>query len=137
MRKRLVRVLAVLRLIEAQPRLWTRGELARRFGVSERQTDNDLRLLRLAGYDLRRHRGGYVVYPDEVLYQEALQMQHQELEKRRARNRERSQMLRERRRAAGLCLACGKPTADHVRCPACHEAMLARQRRKRRRSGTG
>jgi predicted DNA-binding transcriptional regulator YafY len=55
--KRLVRVLHMLRLIQSEPRQWTRARLAAHFGISERMCDNDIRLLRLAGVDIRRHRG--------------------------------------------------------------------------------
>jgi len=34
--KRLVRVLSMLRLIESEPRQWTRARLAEHFGVTER-----------------------------------------------------------------------------------------------------
>ena len=51
---RLVRVLKMARLIQEEPGKWTRARLAEHFRVSERMVDHDLRLLRLAGYDLRR-----------------------------------------------------------------------------------
>lgn len=63
---RLVRVIAVLRLIEAQPRSWTREKLAARFGVSLRAIDKDVHLLRRAGVDVRRHHGGYQVHGEPV-----------------------------------------------------------------------
>jgi predicted DNA-binding transcriptional regulator YafY len=59
--ERLVRLLAIARLVSTSLRWWTRARLAEHFGVAERTIDKDLALLRAAGFFLRRHRGGYAV----------------------------------------------------------------------------
>jgi predicted DNA-binding transcriptional regulator YafY len=51
---RLIRVLAILRAIETEPRQWTRADLAELHGVSERMIDNDLRAM----HALRKPRVG-------------------------------------------------------------------------------
>lgn len=58
--KRIGRVLRILRIIDAQPRQWTRARLAQELEVSERAIDNDLQLIRHSlRYDLKRSRAGY------------------------------------------------------------------------------
>jgi predicted DNA-binding transcriptional regulator YafY len=59
--KRIGRVLRIIQLISAQPRIWTRRSLAVEFELSERMVDNDLQLIRHAlRFELRRsHREGY------------------------------------------------------------------------------
>jgi predicted DNA-binding transcriptional regulator YafY len=58
--KRIGRVLRILRLIDAQPRQWTRAGLADELEVSERAIDNDLQLIRHSlRYELCRTRTGY------------------------------------------------------------------------------
>jgi predicted DNA-binding transcriptional regulator YafY len=59
--RRLARVLLILRLIQDEPREWTRERLSERFRTSARMLDNDLQLLRSVGYDIRRHRTGYAL----------------------------------------------------------------------------
>ena len=56
---RLVRLLEMACLIAEEPGKWTRLRLAEHFRVSERMVDHDLRLLRLAGYVLRRRDRAY------------------------------------------------------------------------------
>jgi biotin operon repressor len=117
---RLVRVLRILRLIQQTPWTWTRAALAEHLGMSKRMIDNDLRLLRLAGYDVRRrcgggyYLGGYDAAPGPSAA-EAI------LARRRQQMREHTRAMRARRRAAGLCIACGKRPADpaHTRCAPC------------------
>ena len=116
--KRLVRVLSMLRLIESEPRQWTRARLAEHFGVTERMCDNDLALLRLAGYDVRRHPGGYAV--GDATSDAAKEQERERADRRRASKRERVRELRERRKAAGQCITCGKPAErPHTRCAEC------------------
>lgn len=62
---RLVRVLRVLRSIQEEPGQWTRERLCAELGVSPRMMDNDILVLRAAGYDIRRHRGGYAIADTE------------------------------------------------------------------------
>lgn len=58
--KRVSRVLRIVQLVSAQPRVWTRGRLAGKFEVSERTIDKDLQLVRHGlRFDLRRSAGGY------------------------------------------------------------------------------
>jgi predicted DNA-binding transcriptional regulator YafY len=58
----------MLRLIQEEPRTWTRARLAEHFEISERMCDKDLALLRQAGYDPRRFAGGYALgdRPDQA-----------------------------------------------------------------------
>jgi predicted DNA-binding transcriptional regulator YafY len=44
--KRIGRVLRIIQLISAQPRVWTRKGLAERFELSERMLDSDFQLIR-------------------------------------------------------------------------------------------
>jgi DNA-binding IclR family transcriptional regulator len=120
--RRLVRVLSMLRLIEHEPREWTRARLAEHFGVTERMADNDLALLRQAGYDVRRHPGGYAL--GDATSDAARKQEQARAELRRAGKRERARALRERRKAAGLCITCGMPAErPHTRCAECLAKM--------------
>jgi predicted DNA-binding transcriptional regulator YafY len=77
--KRIGRVLRIVQLIGAQPRVWTRRRLAESLEVSERMIDNDLQLIRHAvRLVLRRGAGGYyfvgspMVKPVDLSIAEAL-----------------------------------------------------------------
>lgn len=56
---------------------------------------------------------------------EACRDKHRESEARNdpgfERRKERKKVLREQRRAAGLCIDCGHPSEGHVRCLRCRE----------------
>src|SRR5689334_13009399 len=54
--KRVVRLLWMISLIANEPRRWTRRRLADKFEVSERQIDDDVRVLR---HGLQHDRRGY------------------------------------------------------------------------------
>jgi HTH domain len=58
--KRIGRVLRILRLIDAQPRQWTRARLADELEVSERAIDNDLQLIRHSPEAMARSTPGAV-----------------------------------------------------------------------------
>src|SRR5689334_22174061 len=58
--KRLARILRIISLIQNGPRRWTRARLAAHLEYSERQIEDDLRLIRHGlRYELKHTREGY------------------------------------------------------------------------------